>query len=798
LGVSILASAATLPPAHHRSDKTALGPSFDELLARPVALKPELKGQHPRIFFTSKSLDTLRRRAKTADREMWQASLKNLRALKEEPPPPGSPMLNRSGVEQEEGDLSQYDIAYALSEATFAYAIERDPKYLDAAKRWLLTIVKYDPWGYTFRTPNVDLPPAHFLYSVAFAYDTLYNDLSPDERTAVRAKLVRQARFMYDFFKYKAKKRYSFSQNHTFIPMTGLGIAAFALLDEEPEAENWAKLSRAVFDRVLDTFNTDGYYYEGFHYCVFSVHWIIRYLDALDHSTGEDLYPRMQSKFQPLKYYIAHEVLPNGRDIFDLGDAGKGATDRNLLKRETLNTGYEVLYRFAGKYQDAQAQGIADWLRRDLKTKTWEPGWALYSHDPGVASAPMTTVPASYYFPDADTLFWRTDWTPAATAIAFRCGPPEGHHVTDLLARVPEWRLNTGHAHPDANSFIIFSNGHYLTGDTGYTGVKMTKDHNTLLVDGKGQENEGRHEVFANVPYERLNQIRISKQWSSPNVLFARGDATAAYFSDLGLKKVTRDFLFVSPAYFVVWDNVSASEPRTVSWLLNSDRELKQINAQQFIAQNGDAGLQVSRLMPATIDAEIRPLIVTSQGRPGEVENGNKEQRGLQLEEKTGSQSAAEFLHVLQLGDGPAVLATTSVFDQGRGARLTWADGSVEVVRLKGESATDSTDGYPSVVRIGPNGEWQRLVLIDGKSFTSSGKTLLSSDGPICASLVRGTTGRVTGTIEPASKAKVLIALAKRPGSVRVNGKKVQFDYNALTRLARIDLSKSTNTIDIY
>jgi hypothetical protein len=784
-------------PAIPRADKTAPVPSFDELLSRPVALRPELKGQHPRIFFTSQSLETLRRRAKTTDREMWQASLKNLRALKEDPPPPGSPMLNRSGVEQEEGDLSQYDIAYALSAVTFAYAIERDPKYLDASKRWLLTIIKYDPWGYTFRTPNVDLPPAHFLYSVAFAYDTLYNDLSPDERTAVRAKLVRQARFMYDFFKYKPKKKYSFSQNHTFIPMTGLGIAAFALLDEEPEAENWAKLSRAVFDRVLDTFDTDGYYYEGFHYCVFSVHWIVRYLDALEHSTGEDLYPRMQSKFQPLKFYIAHEVLPNGRDIFDFGDAGKGATDRNSAKREALNSGYEVLYRLAGKYRDVQAQGIADWLRRDLKTKTWETGWALYSHDPGVASAPMTTVPASYYFLDADTIFWRTDWSASATAVAFRCGPPEGHHVTDLLARVPEWRLNTGHAHPDANSFIIFSNGRYLTGDTGYTGVKMTKDHNTVLIDGKGQENDGRHEMFANVPYERLNRIRISKQWASSNFLFARGDATAAYFGDLGLKQVTRDFLFVSPAYFVVWDNVSASEPRAFSWLLNGDRELEEINPQQFIARNGEAGLLVSRLVPATAQSEVRPLVVTSQGRPGEVENGTREQRGLQLVEKTGSQFGAEFLHVLQLTKGVDAGAKATVFDNGRSAKLEWADGAVETVLLRGGDSNYSTDGYPSVIKAGPNREWQRLVLIDGKSFTSGGRTLLNSDTSICASLVRDKTGRVTGTIEPVSNAKVSIALAKRPGSIRINGKTVRFDYNALTSIARFDLNSSTNTIDI-
>jgi Domain of unknown function (DUF4962) len=276
----LLSSITSISRADTRATNSSNNPivPFEELLKRPVKLRPVLSGQHPRIFFTNESLKLLSQRAQNSDRELWQAVSKDVRALKMAPPPPGSPMLNRSGVEQVEGDFSQYDVAYILAEATFAYAIERDPRYLEAARRWLLTIIKYDPWGYTFRTPNVDLPPAHLLYAVGFAYDALYNDLTTAERDAVRAKLARQARLMYEFFSYKPGKKYSYSQNHTFIPMAGLGVAAFALMDEEPDAEQWARLARAVFERVLTTFGTDGYYYEGFHYSVFSVHWIVTWM----------------------------------------------------------------------------------------------------------------------------------------------------------------------------------------------------------------------------------------------------------------------------------------------------------------------------------------------------------------------------------------------------------------------------------------------------------------------------------------------------------------------------------------
>ena len=74
----------------------------------------------------------------------------------------------------------------------------------------------------------------------------------------------------------------------------------------------------------------------------------------------------------------------------------------------------------------------------------------------------------------------------------------------------PDWRLSSGHAHPDAGSFIIWSKGKYLTGDAGYAGVPMTAHHNAVVIGGKGQGKEGSgHDAFADIPYDRLDGIRI-------------------------------------------------------------------------------------------------------------------------------------------------------------------------------------------------------------------------------------------------------------------------------------------------
>jgi hypothetical protein len=712
--------------------------------------------------------------------------------------------LNRSGVEQVEGDFSQYDIAYILAEVTHAYAIEQDPRYLEAARHWLLTIIKYDPWGYTFRTPNVDLPPAHLLYAVAFAYDTLYNQLTIAERDAVRAKLARQARLMYQFFQYKPRKKYSYSQNHTFIPMAGLGVAAFALMGEEPEAEEWARLARAVFDRVLTTFGTDGCYYEGFHYNVFSVHWIVRYLDALEHTTGEDLYPRMREQFLPLKYYVAHSILPDGLNVFDFGDTGRGAADRNKSANNKLNTSYEVLYRLAAKYNDSEAQGIADWLRLNLKTTTWEKAWAFHAHDSRIRATPMSSVPASYYFRDNETVFWRSNWDTSATAFAFRCGPPEGHHATDLSKLLPDWRQSTGHAHPDANGFIIYSHGKYLTGDTGYSGVKQTKHHNTILVDGRGQEKDGRHEVFKDVPYERLNKLRLADLWSTPEYFYARGLAAPAYFSDLNMERFDRHLLFVAPEYFIVWDELAAYGPHVYTWLINADEKIATPTSNSFVLQNGGAALFVQRLLPNAATVKVEPLIVTTQGRPGEVEKGEQEQRGVQLvESNVEPKGQAEFLHFM-LPFVNAINAkpprVSGLQETARGLRIEWPNGDKEIVLLRGSDEGLNMTGERAVVRVSAAGAWQRLILQRGTYLSHRGAELVRSTLPVdIAFQVMGQergVQKVRGTLHAEATTEISVRAPVRPHSVHVNGVNVKSGYDETTDMVNFRVGSGTSVVE--
>ena len=591
-------------------------------------LRPELKGQHPRVYVTEAELKSLRERARTTHKGLWQGVLNNLRALKADPPPPPA-----------EARRAQNDVAIAIAEAAFAYAIERNPKYLAAAKKYMDAAVSYDVWGYSYNKPNVDLAAGHLLYGLGIGYDLLYNDLTPAEREKYRNKLARQARLLADYYKPKPGRTYSYSQNHVFIPIAGLGVASYALYDEVPDAPQWAALARAIYDRVLATYSPDGYYYEGFEYWVFATPWIIHYLDAHKHATGEDLFDH--PGIRNMHYYIAHVVLPGGHDMFDFGDVFEGPLTRAKRGDEYershpgghLALNYNLLYDLASRFNDPKIQGVAEYMK-SLGAVNAEDFWSLLWYDPKISATPIKQFPNWHHFKDHDVVFWRTDWSPNATAIAFKCGPPEGHHTADLLKKFPDWHLSAGHSHPDANSFIIFSKGNYLTGDSGYAGVPLTAHHNTLLIDGKGQGNEGSgHDPWDGFDYDRLDQVRIVNVKATPTTLEVTGEAAGAYAPQLELQQFQRQFTF-GGSQASVKDDLRSSKQHLYTVLLHADQTIKEAG-KSFILTNGSGSLAVDILAPSDHIARIEPNNVTAPGRPGSVDKGEVQARGQKLEIST-------------------------------------------------------------------------------------------------------------------------------------------------------------------
>ena len=214
----VLAGSATAQDAHEslgpKDNPAAKGkaPLLDLMATVTAEPKGDLVGVHPRIYFTDAELAALRLKVHGGDMAEWRRVLTNIRALKTPPPPPPAELRR-----------AQNEVGMGIAEAAFAYKMEGDPKYLKAAKQYMDAAVSYDIWGYSFNKPNTDLAAGHLLYGLGVGYDLLYNDLTPAERDRYRAKLATQGHLMYEYWKTKPGRTIAYSQNHTFIPMAGLG-----------------------------------------------------------------------------------------------------------------------------------------------------------------------------------------------------------------------------------------------------------------------------------------------------------------------------------------------------------------------------------------------------------------------------------------------------------------------------------------------------------------------------------------------------------------------------------------------
>ena len=601
-------------------------PTFASLLAYKVQLKPELVGVHPRVFVTAAELEALRVRARTTHKDEWTRARAGLVALTQQAPPPAPGPQERR---------SQNNVALAITGMSLAHAIDQDAASLTAAKAWVLAAIDYEPWGYTTNKPNTDLAAGHLLYAIGWAYDLLYADFTPAERARIRASLERHAELVYDAFAPKPTRQLNFTQNHDFIPTAGLAVTALALMGESPNAEKWAVLARAHHHRAGQLLSPDGYYYEGIEYWIFSTPWLVHFLDAWEHSTGESLWDRGQ--YRNWKYFLAHAILPDGQTVADFGDIWQGPLTRAKQGEDyareyptgTLKSNFNVLYRVAARFKDPETQAVAARYAVFGHTNQ-EEWWTLLWRDATLTPAPMTAIPLSHHFEDSGVVYHRTSWTPEATAVAFKAGPPEGHRVTRLVATVPEWRLSSGHAHPDAGSFIIWARGRYLTGDTGYAGQPQARHHNTITVGGQGQGDEGDHDVWPKMNQAALDTIRITAMQVEGARVRIEADAAGAYLPSAGLARFHRTFQFDGTDGFVVEDAIATNAPKAIQWYLHADVPVQEREG-RYLFGGGPSPLQVTVGAPPGARITTGKTILMAPGKPGAITEGPQEQRGYEL-----------------------------------------------------------------------------------------------------------------------------------------------------------------------
>ena len=522
-------------------------------------LRKELTGQHPRLLLTRDSLAGLK--ARLADPRV-QRFYQPAEALTRKPPAFKPHSRNGSSYRR----LHEYALSQLLAP---------QPEKLSGILRWLETATTYPHLG-------ADLDAEYFMEGVALTYDWLYDQIPPELRARVRDTIARQGRAVYEAsLSGHNGGGHHFQQNHYWYSHLALALAAAAVHGEVPEASQWLAWAWDRYERIPLTFSPDGSFHEGPNYWSFSMPTLYLYTDLYEWCTGLHI-PAGDDGLQGQAEFRFHYVYPGLKQTAALEDAGNGSGPPGL----------EVMLWEAKRFKSPVPMGIASRLLHEPSDSSWR---LLWLDETIPAADAQKAVPLARYYHDVETAFARTSWDDNASYVAFVSRPLGGHRWSEFCDKFALG--GTGHNHPEQNHFVLFGRGEVLAADTGYTYEKQTRDHNTVLVDGKGQYGDG--EMW---PFPKPGRAHITRFVTRNDVTFITGDATSAYPKELGLTQFERTLVLAGADLAVVNDRLAASQPRTFSWLLHHYGKSSQDGSIWRIVRN-QAQLGVAPLLPRDLTA---------------------------------------------------------------------------------------------------------------------------------------------------------------------------------------------------
>ncbi len=568
----------------------------EQIAATEIRLRPDYRAARPRLLCGSNDREALRQKARRRP-ELWEAVLRAGRSATAENVP--------SAADIEAGRY-YWRIERVQSAALAAWLLD-DERLAGGATAWMVAHTRVPVWGNAFR-PNRDLQAAWNLYHIAVGYDLLHERLNAEERETIRRGLVEHARAIAEGLR-EHEDAISYDQNHTYIPAVALTAAALTLLGEEPEADAWLRLTLALMHRCRYALGEDGYYYEGTGYWSYALHWHVRWAELMEHATGGawmDV-PVLAENWR----YALLMTLPGPPHVFDLGDSALWKDATRPTQRLSNAT---MLWAVAKDRHCPLSQCAGDLLQARFPERDYPAATFLWLDD-ALAPAALETIAPRHHFRDHDVVAWRSGWGEGDTACLFRCGPPQGHAATAKLRQMRDWRMNSGHVHPDIGAFWMYARGVYLAVDTGYLAEKRTENHNTLLIGGQGQGQDGSYWNDRGIPYERFDRARVLQTRLEDGYGFALGEFSSVYPEELGLKSLRRAGV-MSRDRLIVLDEMEAAPPQTLTWICQSDVPFERIGPGTFVARHPTAALAVLALGPSKMEGGSRRTVIQAGDAP--------------------------------------------------------------------------------------------------------------------------------------------------------------------------------------
>ena len=524
---------------------------------------------HPRLWLTPDRLDAFAKDvAKDPTTHTWDVfyakSVQPWMDREVMSEPAGYPGHKRTAPIWRQTYIDCQELLYAIRHLAVGGKVTKDQAMLDHGKAWLLEAASWNPTGTTSRA-YTDEWAFRVNLALAWGYDWLFNELTEDEQATVREALLARTRETADHIIKNANIQLFPFDSHAVRAVSAVLIpACIALLDDAPEAEDWLHYSVEFLSTVYSPWgDSDGGWAEGPHYWMTGMAYLIDAANLLKGYSGIDLYQR--PFFQRTGDFPLYTKAPDTcRATF--GD------DSTMGDLPSVKIGYN-LRQFAGVTGNGAYQWYYDEIKRtnpgtEMAFYNW--GWWDFNFD---ELAYRTDFPVIEAVPPADDdqvrWFQGIGWA----AIQHRMQDPD-NHIQFVMKSSPFGAIS--HSHGDQNAFCLagfgedlaIQSGHYVAFNSTMHQAwrRQTVSKNAILINGKGQY-AGKDKVMA---MASAGQINVAE--AREDHIFIQGDATAAYRTmSPEVTSVTRDVYFVRDQYFVIVDNIDASEPVEIDWLLHAN-----------------------------------------------------------------------------------------------------------------------------------------------------------------------------------------------------------------------------------
>ena len=560
-------------------------------------LKAEIRSDHPRLFFNSGIFPAVKSRALNEEKELFD--------------------LMKSRAESIDPDtLSAGDFGINASENAFVYLVNGEKRFLNNTKTLLKKSVSFYQDCYKKKTP---VSWYGFSQINAWAaFDWIYNELTPDERTLIAKSFLEEVENIQPTDKrepFLPQENWSgtdtgFYGNRSILWFAGLATFKEGFDDTRAEyflTEGFRSFIEVLNNRMSCAGDDGGAASATLAYSIDAYPWAeFNFFHTFMSATGKDI----SHEWPYVSYlpgYIYWNMLPGGFE-FGVGDAHHTS---NRIPLETMSMHIEQIIHFYGKTNPAGAV-----FASRLKKYTPSRPYTFFPFTPFLltnlkslneSSAKEKAMPHARNFENMGQIFMRSGDGPDDTYALFMSGGNAGQHK-----------------HYDNNNFLIFKKG-FLTLDTGSRPIGIhtqhyyprTIAHNCILINMPGEE----------LPVYYDKGVRSARRWGPPapgeidvpvpndggqnellgskvtafetcdNYSYMAGDATKAYNSEKS-SLVLRQFVFLNPDFFVVFDRVISKKPEyKKTWIMHTATE-PVIDGDVFSASQNEGKIFVKTLLP--------------------------------------------------------------------------------------------------------------------------------------------------------------------------------------------------------